>query len=485
MGLEHIKYHLNNKDKIKTDLSIKRDSYQENYLKYKNDPEYRRFFNDLIIASQALIKQYFPGIEVECHGRIKSEKSFNGKVEKKLKNLNNYYNGLIEPKDLEDQIIYDIYGFRTVVKNVSENYNAKSDDTKRAQDSLKQIQEQFNDALERVENAKNRYEQLSLSIPNIESDKSKEDASIVATMQTIQTSIDTLEKQYEEAQLAYKQSEEEYFSTLETINSIEDEEKSSKLRTLLETNLKYAKTNMQDLNENLKSAKINLAKYNQILADSRTGYNVEKENNEETLRLAKEELANSKSSLEIVKHSVQMAQDTLNIAVSAEIADFFTAENSPLLEKLSAKHVELRRKDYNKDNGYIANQRTFSFLGKEAPIYIEWQGRSKYRDELAHENHNEYKGADLDFPKEEFLACETQEDIQKLLEVVPTYIVPTSDGSVKMLSPIANFLYYYNDFLYQKDENGDLLHNDVLEKLESLPPEVFEAKSLQQEIVDT
>ena len=83
---------------------------KEQYNKM-NSPESQEYTKKVLLEMGKFIERNFPGVEFELKARYKSEKSFEGKVERLNKN----------PK--KGKQIYDNIGFCLIVKSVSDNFD--------------------------------------------------------------------------------------------------------------------------------------------------------------------------------------------------------------------------------------------------------------------------------------------------------------------------------------------------------------------------
>lgn len=173
-------------------------------------------------------------------------------------------------------------------------------------------------------------------------------------------------------------------------------------------------------------------------------------------------------------------EDQLNVAVSQNIANALTASNSDFLKNLGAKNLVDRIKDYDKENGYKASQRTIEAhpdSNVNFPCYVELQLRSELRDAMARGNHSDFKHSKYtdsscgDFPKEEFDNCKTEEDFNLLCKKIPQYLV-LRNGEVYILSKCSNILQAHIDYFLATSESEDgklcYVHKDDLEKLKDL-----------------
>lgn len=463
MGLDHLKVQENSTEK---EIKQQENFYKDLYNSY-HSPEYKNFFAKLVKESLLLIEEHFEGVSIEAHGRIKSENSFYRKVDTKIDDFSDYLKGLA-PKT--DSMLYDTFGFRVVVEKVDDEYIPKNESTAKAKRDLNLARRQLAKASKRVTNAKIHSSSANLdldSAKNIVSNIEEQITSqFVPNVEDFQEQVDSFSEQYKKSLESFEHLKSKYNELLSNSENVSDYE------SFFKESLKNAEENLKTADANLKKAKINLFNAQENLKSNR--FNLSNAHNEvkiaeNNLKTALEDFENSKVDFENCKKSVQSAEDSLNIAVSTEITDFLTTEGSPLLEKTSAKNIPARERNYNKPNGYIANQRTVSFSpnNAEEEIYVELQFRSKYRDDVARGNHGEYKQQEKLFPEEQFFACKSKEDFDKLLRDVPSYIIRTENGDVKELSPYSNFLYYYSDYFYEKcpEVPTKLIHEDAFNKL--------------------
>lgn len=84
-----------------------------NQYELLNSIESQLYTQKILLEMGKVIQQYFPGVEFELKARYKSPKSFQGKIERLIKDTE------------KDKYIYDNIGFCLIVKSVSDNFGFK------------------------------------------------------------------------------------------------------------------------------------------------------------------------------------------------------------------------------------------------------------------------------------------------------------------------------------------------------------------------
>lgn len=91
----------------------------------KNSPTYREFTQNFIVAFGNIVLKEFSGIDIELKARVKSDKSIRNKIEK---NSNVYARKQSQSDiliDINNFSIFDVYGGKLVILNVSDDFNSK------------------------------------------------------------------------------------------------------------------------------------------------------------------------------------------------------------------------------------------------------------------------------------------------------------------------------------------------------------------------
>lgn len=91
----------------------------------KNSPTYREFTQKFIVALGNTVLNEFSGIDIELKARVKSDRSIKNKIEK---NSNDYARKQSQSDiliDINNYSIFDIYGGKFVVLNVSDDFKSK------------------------------------------------------------------------------------------------------------------------------------------------------------------------------------------------------------------------------------------------------------------------------------------------------------------------------------------------------------------------
>ena len=91
----------------------------------KNSPTYREFTQKFIVALGNTVLKEFSGIDIELKARVKSDKSIKNKIEK---NSSDYARKQTQSDiliDINDYSLFDIYGGKLVILNVSDEFKSK------------------------------------------------------------------------------------------------------------------------------------------------------------------------------------------------------------------------------------------------------------------------------------------------------------------------------------------------------------------------
>lgn len=475
MKMENLKY------KVNTKIIPNEDLYKKQYSEYTENEDFLNYFMQVISLSNKLISENFENVDVTCYGRIKSPNSFKRKYEKKLNiNNNSIQSGVFE----EDPHIYDIFGFTTIVNSVPDSYIPKSEATEKAKTHLESAKIHLENAKKRLEHANQDLPLAKESLENAiqsQDDNAQLDSEFARVITSFQEQVMLFEDDYKQAisDLKLAQSHDTALRTAYELTG-----NNSELQQILETSsetIKNLEKRVQKADENIRKAKESLMHLNGTLKNERDIFSIASTEREKyNLKKAEREYEDALTDLNNAKESYDQSVDSLNTAVSNEITDFLTNDDSPLLALTSSQNVSYRSRNIDKPGYYSATHATLrpknkfnNLSGNFAYPHVEIHSCSILNKQRDIESHNEYKkrkyiGGGEDFPEEEFFDCTSRGDFDKLLKNVPTYILPNGDGNVVKFSDFFNFYYFYENYFLEKSKDGKILHDKAFEKLHSL-----------------
>ncbi len=140
-----------------SDNSLNIKDSKKFYSYYKNNKYFLDAFANVMLNANNEINKNFKGVSVSIYGRIKSQDSFDAKVEQKLKN--------------DTPNIYDVYAFKIIINKIDRNYRSTNPHINNLQKRLsvldnKRVEIKSNENLN--DRQKNLLKAIDLLTKNIE-----------------------------------------------------------------------------------------------------------------------------------------------------------------------------------------------------------------------------------------------------------------------------------------------------------------------------